>query len=146
MKLNSICSTWPNDRAFSFFQEWHTFTVNEVEGTITAEEALRCTYKLIFKQNLKEIRKWGLFTEREGLMQMGRYHFQILWTLPFQFLQETFDETTRIPVKTLRGYLSWIKNIDSTIHSLWCAVKEKYSKNLAQIHWPNRQPFPRNNL
>ena len=80
--------------------------MKEVEGTITAEEALRYTYKLIFKQDLKEIREWGLFTEREGLMQMGRYHFQILWTHPFQFSQETFDETTRSPVKTLRGYLS----------------------------------------
>ena len=64
--------------------------MKEVEGTITAEEALRCTYKLIFKQDLKEIREWGLFTEREGLMQMRRYHFQILWTLPFQFLQDIF--------------------------------------------------------
>ena len=57
--------------------------MKEVEGTITAEEALRHTYKLIFKQDLKENREWELFTEREGLMQMGRYHFQILWTLPF---------------------------------------------------------------
>ena len=80
--------------------------MKEVEGTITAEEALRYTYKLIFKQDLKEIREWGLFTEREGLMQMGRYHFQILWTLPFQFLRDTLDETARSPVKTLRGYLS----------------------------------------
>ena len=77
--------------------------MKEVEGTITAEEALRYTYKLIFKQDLKEIREWGLFTEREGLMQMGRYHFQILWTLPFQFLKDIFDETTRGSVKTLRG-------------------------------------------
>ena len=70
----------------------NAFTVKEVEGTIivTAEEALRYTYKLIFKQDLKEIREWGLFTEREGLMQMGRYHFQILWTLPFQLLQDIF--------------------------------------------------------
>ena len=206
MKLNSICSTWSNDRAFSFFQEWHAFTVKEVEGTITGEEALRYTYKLIFKQDLKEIREWGLFTDREGLMQMGRYHFQILWTLgspfsshrtyfqgakkiiftaclsgklkleftspdvisnspkPFwqaelisqffcysnssksitgpssnlkteftcQIAKSTspglvdttffacciFDKTIRSQVKTLRGYLSWIKNIDSTIHSL----------------------------
>ena len=36
-------------------------------------------------------------------MQMGRYHFQILWTLPFQFLQDIFDETTKSTVKTLRG-------------------------------------------
>ena len=28
---------------FSFLQEWHAFTVKEVEGTITAEEALRYT-------------------------------------------------------------------------------------------------------
>ena len=49
--------------------------MKEVEGNITAEEALRCTYKLIFKQNLKEIREWGLLTEREGLMEMERYHF-----------------------------------------------------------------------
>ena len=28
--------------------KWHAFTVKEVEGTITAEEALRYTYKLIF--------------------------------------------------------------------------------------------------
>ena len=62
-----------------------------------------CTYKLIFIKNLKEIREWGLFTERKGLMQMGRYHFQILWTLPFQFLKDIFDETTRGPVKTLRA-------------------------------------------
>ena len=109
MKLNNICSTWSNDRAFSIFQEWLAFTVKEVEGTLTAEEALRYTYKLIFKQDLKEIREWGLFTEREGLMQMGRYHFQILWTLPFQFFQDIFDKTTRSQVKTLRGYLSWIK-------------------------------------
>ena len=90
--------------------------MKEVEGTITAEEALRYTYKLIFKQDLKEIREWGLFTEREGLIQiwrkrklkkrLGRYHFQILWTLPFQFLQDIFDKTTRSQVKTLRGYLS----------------------------------------
>ena len=36
-------------------------------------------------------------------MQMGRYHFQILWTLPFQFLQDIFDETTKSTVKSLRG-------------------------------------------
>ena len=81
--------------------------MKEVEGTITAEEALRYTYKLIFKQDLKEIREWGLFTEREGLMQMGRYHFQILWTLPFSvFTGHIFDKTTRSQVKTLRHYLS----------------------------------------
>ena len=130
MKLNSICSTWSNDRAFSFFQEWHAFIVKEVEGTITAEEALRYTYKLIFKQDLKEIREWGLFTEREGLMQMGRYHFQILWTLPFQFLRDTFNETTRSPVKTLRGYLNWIKNIDSTIHSFDVVLSKKSIKKI----------------
>ena len=45
----------------------HAFTVKQVEGTITAEEPLRYTHKLIFKQDLKEIREWGLFTEREGL-------------------------------------------------------------------------------
>ena len=63
--------------------------MKEVEGTITAEEALMYTYKLIFKQDLKEIREWGLFTETERLRE-GRYHFQILWTLPFQFLQDIF--------------------------------------------------------
>ena len=66
----------------------HAFTVKQVEGTITAEEPLRYTHKLIFKQDLKEIRERGLFTEREGLMQMGRYHFQILWTVSFQFLKD----------------------------------------------------------
>ena len=64
--------------------------MKEVEGTITAEEALRYTHKLIFKQDPNENWEWGLFTEREGLMQMGRYHFHILWTLPFQFLQDIF--------------------------------------------------------
>ena len=63
--------------------------MKEVEGTIAAEEALRYTYKLIFKQDLKEIREWVLFTKREGLRE-GRYHFQILWTVPFQFLQDIF--------------------------------------------------------
>ena len=28
-------------------KKWHAFTVKEIEGTITAEEALRYTYKLI---------------------------------------------------------------------------------------------------
>ena len=51
------------------------FTAKEVEGTITAEEALRGTYKLIFKQDLKEIREWGLFTEREGLNADGKIPF-----------------------------------------------------------------------
>ena len=79
MKLNGICSTWLNDGAFSFFLEWMTclFTAKEVEGTITAEEALKCTYKLIFKQKLKEIREWGLFTERVGRAANPR-HLQIL--------------------------------------------------------------------
>ena len=49
-------------------------------------------------------------------MQMGRYHFQILWTLPFQFLKDIFDGTTRSPVKTLRGTQVELK-IDSNIHS-----------------------------
>ena len=61
-----------------------------------------CTYKLIFKQKPRN-QGVGIFTEREGLMQMERYHFQILWTLPFQFSKDIFDGTTRSPVKTLRG-------------------------------------------
>ena len=64
-----------------------------------------CTYKLIFINKPKEIREWGLFTEREGLMQMGIYHFQILWTLPFQFLKDIFDETTKLSQNSA-GYLS----------------------------------------
>ena len=44
--------------------------MKEVEGTITAEEALRFTYKLIFKQDLKEIRECRLFTETDELMQI----------------------------------------------------------------------------
>ena len=74
-----------------------------------------CTYKLIFKQ--KPINHGvGIFPEREGLMQMAIYHFQILWTLPFQFLKDIFDGTTRSPVKTLRGTQVELK-IDSNIHS-----------------------------
>ena len=46
----------------------HAFTVKQVEGTITAEEPLRYTHKLIFKQDPKENWEWGLFIEREGLM------------------------------------------------------------------------------
>ena len=75
----------------------------KLKEQLQQKKALQYTYKLIFKQDLKEIREWGLFTEREGLMQMGRYHFQILWTLPFQFLKDIFDETTRGSVKTQRG-------------------------------------------
>ena len=74
--------------------------MKKVEGTITAEEALRYTYKLIFKQDLKEIREWGLFTEREGLMQMGRYHSQILWTLAFQFLQSNIFLMKQLEAKS----------------------------------------------
>ena len=77
--------------------------MKEVEGTITAEEALRCTYKLIFKQDLKEITEWGLFTEREGLMEMRRYYFQILWTLHFQFLQDITLTKQQEAKSKLRG-------------------------------------------
>ena len=123
MKLNSICSTWSNDRAFSFFLEWHAFTAKEVEGTITAEEALRCTYKLIFKQDLKEIREWGLFTEREGLMQMGRYHFQILWTLgsPFSFYRTYFWQNNKKPSQNSEGLLKL--NQKYWFHHSWLRTK-----------------------
>ena len=111
--------------------------MKEVEGTITAEEALRYTYKLIFKQDLKEIREWGLFTEREGLMQMGRYHFQILWTLPFQFLQDIFLTKQQEAKSKLWG-VTWVELkilIPPFIH--WCTVKETYYKkswtNLSNI-------------
>ena len=123
MKLNSICSTLSNDRAFSFFPEWHAFTVKEVEGTITAEEALRYTYKLIFKQDLKEIREWGLFTEREGLMQMGRYHFQILWTLPFRFLQDIFLMKQQEAKSKLWGFTQVELKILIPPFIHWCTVK-----------------------
>ena len=46
------------------------------------------------------------------------------------FTRHYIDETTRSQVKTLRGYLSWIKNIVSTIHSFWCTVKELYNKKI----------------
>ena len=72
----------------------------------------------------------GIFTEKEGLMQTGRYHFQILRTLPFQFLKDIFDKTTESPVKTLRGTYKVELKIDSNIHSFWCTVKEKYEKIL----------------
>ena len=102
------------------------FTAKEVEGTITAEEALRCTYKLIFKQDLEEIREWGLFTEREGLMQMGRYHFQILWTLPFQFLQDFL--TKQHEAKWKLWGVTYVELI--ILISFWCTVKETYLKKI----------------
>ena len=81
--------------------------MKEVKGTITAEEALRCTDKLIFKQDIKEIWDWRLFTEREGLMQMGKMPFpNSLDPLLSVFTGHIFDETKRSQVKTLRGYLS----------------------------------------
>ena len=79
--------------------------MKEVEGTITAEEALRYTYKLIFKQDLKEIREWGLFTERANAD--GKIPFPNSLDPPLSvFTGHIFDETTRSQVKTLRGYLS----------------------------------------
>ena len=75
MKLNGICSTWLNDGAFSFFLEWMT--------CLYCERRWRNNYsrrgfkKLIFKQKLKEIREWGLFTERAGRAANPR-HLQIL--------------------------------------------------------------------
>ena len=81
--------------------------MKEVEGTITAEEALRYTYKLIFKHDLKENREWGLFTEREGLMQMGKIPFLNSLDPPLSvFTGHIFEETTRSQVKSPRGYLS----------------------------------------
>ena len=65
--------------------------MKQVEGTITAEEALSYTYKLIFKQDLKENREWGLFTEREGLMQMGKIPFpEFFGPSPFGFYRTYF--------------------------------------------------------
>ena len=44
---------------------------------IPSYSRVKCTYKLIFKQKLKEIREWGLFTEREG-RAANPQHLQIL--------------------------------------------------------------------
>ena len=75
--MASALLDWMTEHFLSFYNEWHAFTAKDVEGTITAEEALKCTYKLIFKQKLKEIREWGLFTERAGRAANPR-HLQIL--------------------------------------------------------------------
>ena len=80
--------------------------MKEVEGTITAEEALRYTYKLIFKQDLKEIREWGLFTEGR-VNADGKIPFPNSLDPPRSvFTGHIFDKTTRSQVKTLRRYLS----------------------------------------
>ena len=75
--MASALLDWMTEHFLSFWNEWHAFTAKDVEGTITAEEALKCTYKLIFKQKLKEIREWRLFTEREG-RAANPQHLQIL--------------------------------------------------------------------
>ena len=87
--------------------KWHAFTVKEVKGTITAEEALRYTYKLIFKQDLKEIRGWELFTEREGLMQMGRYGTisKFFGPSPFSFYRTYFWQNNKKPSQNSEGLL-----------------------------------------
>ena len=86
---------------------WRIFHGNPWNSEVFHTGALRYTYKLIFKQDLKENREWGLFTEREGLMQMGKRPFPNSLDPPLSvFTGHIFDETTRSQVKTLRGYLS----------------------------------------
>ena len=67
----------------------------------------------------------GIFKEREGLMQMGRYHFQILWILPFQFLKDIFWRINKKPSQNSGGYLSWITNWFQHSFILY-TVKEEY--------------------
>ena len=88
--------------------------MKEVEETITAEESLRCTYKLIFKQDLKEIREWQFYTKGRANAD-GKIPFpNSLDPLLSVLTGHIFDETKRSQVKT-------IKNIDSTIHSfMYC--------------------------
>ena len=49
----------------------------KLQEQYSAEEALKRTYKVKFKQKLKEIREWGLFAEREG-RAANPQHSQIL--------------------------------------------------------------------
>ena len=56
-------------------------------------------------------------------MQMGRYHLQILWTLPFQFLKDIFDKTTRGPVKTLTAVADPGGGLRGLQHPLWEVFK-----------------------
>ena len=51
-----------------------------------------------------------IFKERDGLMQMGRYHFQILWTPPLSVFKRHFWRNNKKPSQNSEGYLSWIKN------------------------------------
>ena len=48
----------------------------------------------------------GIFTGREGLMQVGRYHFQVLWILPFQFLKDILIRNNKKPSQHSEGHLS----------------------------------------
>ena len=77
-------------------------------------------YKLTFKQDLKEIREWGLFTEREGLMQMEDTISKFFGPSSFSFYRTYFWQNNKKPSQNSERllFLSWIKSIDSTIHSL----------------------------
>jgi len=79
--------------------------VKEVEGTITAEEALMCTYKLIFKQNLKEIREWGFY--REGRANAdGKIPFQHSLDPPLSVFKRHFWQNNKKPSQNSEGYLT----------------------------------------
>ena len=52
----------------------------------------------------------GIFTEREGLMQMGRFHFENSRDPTLSVFKRHFWRNNKKPSKNSEGYLSWIKN------------------------------------
>ena len=78
--------------------------MKEVKGTITAEEALRCTYKA------KPQRNQGvgiIYREGSRANADGKIPFPNSLDPPLSvFTGHVFDKTTRSQVKTLRGYLN----------------------------------------
>ena len=79
--------------------------MKEVEGKITAEEALRYPYKLIFKQDLKEIRQWGLFTNREGQCRWEDTISKFFGASPFSFYRTYFWQNNKKPSQNSEGLL-----------------------------------------
>ena len=82
-----------------------------------------CTYKLIFMKKPQRNQGVGIIYRDGRANADGRYHFQILWTLPFQFLKDIFDETRRGPVKTLRAVVDTGRELRGLQSLLWEVFK-----------------------
>ena len=88
----------------------HAFTAKEVEGTITAEAALMCTYKLIFINKPQRNQGVGIIYREGRANADGKIPFPNSLDPSLSVFKRHFWWNNKRLSQNSAGYLSWIKN------------------------------------